>query len=613
MKLGKLLLAGLVLAHVVLGLWFNTATPIFEAPDEDGHYLFIRYLQLYHSLPVQTLDTQGPRAHHPPLFHLLAAALTAWVPVSGGANRVDMQVNPKVWFRYDDPSLDNKAQWIHYGPQERWPYSGQALVVHVTRVLALAFSVVGILFTYLLARQLRPQADGQAQSMALLAAGLVAFNPMLLFMSGVAQNNTTMLAAGAVILYVLGVGVRRGFTLRTWLLLGLLLAVGLLLQLSSLVLAAPIGLTLLYDAWRHGRVRLVLSGGLAIALPFVALTGWWFWRNYLLYGDFTANKIVQKMWCCDPIPPLLALKLFLTGLLGRFGNGLMITYPYAVYWLAAALALFALAGTVPLVLRAGRARPGAGKPDWRTAARLSWLTPESTLWLLHAATILSVFGALLLYAATVAPGLPGRYTFPAYPSMACVLAAGWLAWFSPRWRWAAAIGLVGLNLAAALLALFGMLIPTYRMPPSPSAGELQAMQPVNANIGDTAQVLGYTLSSTTARPGDTVEVRLYIQPLSRTDVPYTVFLHLEAPGAAPIAQRDSYPGLGNYATTVWDVGRTFVDVYQLKLPADAPLVTAQLVYGLYNGDSGVRLPVTGADAGPAEDSWVQLGTLQVER
>src|SRR5947209_6847009 len=132
---------------------------------------------------------------------------------------------------------------------------------------------------------------------------------MLLFMSGVAQNNTTMLAAGAVVLFVLGRGIRRGFTWRTWVLLGVLLGVGLLLQLSSLVLAAPIGLSLLYDAWRQRRLRIVFLGGLAVAVPFLALTGWWLWRNYLLYGDFTANKIVQKMWCCDPIPPLLALKL----------------------------------------------------------------------------------------------------------------------------------------------------------------------------------------------------------------------------------------------------------------------------------------------------------------
>jgi hypothetical protein len=641
MKLNRLILAALVLTHIGLGLWFSSATPIFEAPDEDGHYLFIRYLQLYHSLPVQTLDTQGPRAHHPPLFHILAAVLTAWVPVQGDAHRVAMQVNPHVWFRYDDPALDNKAQWIHYGPDERFPYAGQALIVHLTRLLALAFSVIGVVFTYLLARQLRPQPEGR--TMALLATGLVAFNPMLLFMTGVAQNNTTMLAAGAIILYGLGRGIGGGFRLRNWVFLGVLLATGLLLQLSSLVLAAPIGLTLLYEGWRKRSALTVLRGGLAIGVPFLALTGWWFWRNHTLYGDFTANKIVQQMWCCDPIPPLLALKLFLTGLLGRFGNGLMITYPYAIYWAAAALALIALAGVGPLAARAVRgtklttvvvaadlplagrlARPAptaaakivaddtaSGTPTLRQAFRLEWLTPEAALWLLHGTTILGVFGALLVYAATVAPGLPGRYTFPAYPSMACLLAAGWLAWFRLRWQPAAAAGLALLSLGASLYGLFGLLIPTYRMPPSPSPADLKAMTPLNADIGDTAQVIGYQVSSTTARPGDTLQVKLYVKPLSRTDVPYTVFLHLEVPGTTPAAQRDSYPGLGNYATTVWDVGRTFVDEFTLKLPAEVPAETTQLVYGLYNGADGQRLPVTGASAGPADKAWVQLGQVTI--
>src|SRR5512144_2917988 len=109
MKLANGVLLGLLLAHVALGVAFNVTTPIFEAPDEDGHYLFVRYLQLYHRLPVQQLDPNGPRAHHPPLYHLLGALLTAWVPVHGGADRIDMQINPKVWFRYDDPALDNKA------------------------------------------------------------------------------------------------------------------------------------------------------------------------------------------------------------------------------------------------------------------------------------------------------------------------------------------------------------------------------------------------------------------------------------------------------------------------------------------------------------------------
>src|SRR5688572_9003637 len=218
MKPSRFVLAGVLLLHAALGLIFNVATPIFEAPDEDGHYLFVRYLQVHRSLPVQTLDPNGPRAHHPPLYHLLGALLTAWVPVHAGADRIDMQPNPKAYFRYDDPALDNKNMWIHYGPEERWPYSGQALVVHLVRALSLVFSLLGVWCPYLLAQLLRPIDE----AVALLATSLVALNPMLLFMAGVLQNNTTMLPTGAVVLYLVSVVVRRslGRDLRCWLALG---------------------------------------------------------------------------------------------------------------------------------------------------------------------------------------------------------------------------------------------------------------------------------------------------------------------------------------------------------------------------------------------------------
>ncbi len=601
MRKPNIVLAALLLAHIGLGLIFNTSTPIFEAPDEDGHYLFVRYLQINHTLPVQDLDINGPRAHHPPLYHLLGALLTAWVPVEGGARRIDMQGNPKAYFRYDDLERDNKAMWIHYGPAERWPYSGQALVVHLVRLLSLAFSALGVAFTYLAARPLRPGVDGER--LGLLAAALVAFHPMVLFMSGVLQNNTTMLSAGGAVVYVLTLGLRRGFTWRTWLALGVLLGLGVLLQLSSLVLAVPIGLALLYAAAMAApkqRWRVLLGGGLALAVPMLVLTGWWFLRNRALYGDWTGNNVVAQMWCCDPIQPWPALRLFLTGLLGRFGQGLMITYPNVLYYAAAVVGLLALAGwLVPLLAR--RTANTARAP----------LTAEAKLWLLHLGLIATVCGALVFYAATVAPGLPGRYLFPAFPSLAVIVAGGWLAWFGPRWRTTGALALAGLTLAATLYAIYGLLLPTYAPPPTASASALSRATPLDANIGDTAQVLGYTLSRASVRPGDILQVTIYWQPLSRTDVPYTVFLQLYDPALGVVAQLDSFPGLGNYATTIWDVGRPIVDVYRLKIPADAPAATAQLVFGLYNGSDGLRLPVTGPNAGPADLAWVQFGSVLV--
>jgi hypothetical protein len=605
----------ILVGHFVLGIAFGLATPIFEAPDEDGHYLFVRYLQIHRALPVQTLDRNGPRAHHPPLYHLITAWLSSWVPVDGSADRIKMEVNPHVWFWYDDTETDNKAMWVHYGLEERWPFRGQALVVHIGRWVSLSFSLLAVWLTYLAARQLRPTDD----AFAFLAAGLLAFNPMVLFMSGVLQNNTTLLASGAAVVCLLGVFMlqENGFTWRRWLLIGIVLSLGILLQLGALTLAAPIALVLLYETLHTKRLRTLVEGGLALGIPLALLTGWWFVRNRLLYGDWTGNKIVAEMWCCDSIPRWQALSLFLTGLLGRFGQGLMITYPRGVYVVAALMALFALCGLAMslFVNLSGRNLfpTNAGRPQG--SPQRVRLSPEFEVGSLHAVTGVGVAAALLFYAATVAPGLPGRYMFPAFPSLALLLAAGLRAWFRARWHswiWIAG-AVVALNLGAALYALLGMVTPTYAMPRSPTQAELRQMTPLDAEIGGAAHVLGYRLSAETVRAGETLVVTVYWQVEARTEIPYTIFIHLYTPSVGSITQRDTYPGSGNYATTVWDAGRIFVDTYRLHLPPDAPPVNgAEILLGLYDEKTMQRLPVVGADAGTAEEAWVEFGSIQVK-
>jgi 4-amino-4-deoxy-L-arabinose transferase-like glycosyltransferase len=439
----------------------------------------------------------------------------------------------------------------------------------------------------------------------------------------VLQNNTTMLASGAAVLYLISLIVRRGLGRQLWIwaALGVVLGLGMLLQLSAVVLAAPAGLALVYEAWRQRRWQTLAVGGAAVAVPLMALTGWWIARNFALYGDWSGNSAIASLWCCDPIPYARAVQIFLTGLLGRFGQGLMITYPQPVYIAAGMLALVALAGHLRPDLATGRLGLAGPLPlpalrprrtDSRSFWTLSWLTPDAFLWLAHAGTILAATGALVFYAVTVAPGLPGRYMFPAFPSLAVGLAAGWLAWFRPRRR-AMGIGfLAGLSLAAALYALCGLLWPTYRLPRAPTQAELRAMTPVDAQIEATARVLGYQLSQAAPHAGEQVTLTVYWQPLARTAVPYTVFVHLLAPGVGSVVQRDTYPGLGNYATTVWDVGRPFVDSYTLAIPPEAGgLGQAQFVFGLYDGASGLRLPVTGRDAGSAEEAWVRLRSVDV--
>jgi hypothetical protein len=91
-------------------------------------------------------------------------------------------------------------------------------------------------------------------------------------------------------------------------------------------------------------------------------------------------------------------------------------------------------------------------------------------------------------------------------------------------------------------------------------------------------------------------------------VPFTVFIHLYDPIQGSLAQRDTYPGGGNWATHVWDPGRPFVETYRLHLPPSLSTANGTILLGLYDAQTGARLPVQGADAVP-EQSWIEFGDV----
>ncbi|MCC6188325.1 MAG: phospholipid carrier-dependent glycosyltransferase, partial [Anaerolineales bacterium] len=500
---------------------------------------------------------------------------------------------------FGDPDPSNKSVFLHHGPGERWPYQGLALTVRVARLLSLAFTLGAIALTYAAARQVRP---GDLV-FAWLAAGLIALNPMVVFMSAVVQNDAAALAAGAAVAVCLGRVVQRPLALPQWLLAGVVLGLGILLKAGLLVMAAPLAAAGAWRAWQAGgalgaRLRALVTAVAGLALPVLGLAGWWLLRNWQLYGDLTANNSIIALW--GPLSPEqqrtflpFALYTLATGLLGRFGNGGIIEFSPAVYALAGLLALAALAG---LVRRVGRA------PRPRLAA----------LWWLHALTVVVVAVSVLIFALRFNGGATGKYLFPAYPSLAVLLAAGWLAWFRrPSRRRRAVVAMLALCLAAVLYAIFGLLRPAYGPPRGPWPGELSRARPLEADLGGAARVLGSRLSADRVRPGEALRVTTYWLPQDYTPGPFTVFVHLAVPGSPPLAQVDLYPGGGTYPTDVWTPGRAFVDTYTLRVPPDAPAGPAEVLLGLYDEQSGQRLAATGADAGPAGADWIVLGSVTI--
>lgn len=104
-----------------------------------------------------------------------------------------------------------------------------------------------------------------------------------------------------------------------------------------------------------------------------------------------------------------------------------------------------------------------------------------------------------------------------------------------------------------------------------------------------ARLAGYTLSSTSLRPGDSLTVELVWQSMAGTTDADRVFVHLRGPDGLPITQSDSGPAEWQRPTTGWVPGEYIVDRHSLTLPPNAPSQTYDLVVGLYNPASGARL------------------------
>ena len=107
-------------------------------------------------------------------------------------------------------------------------------------------------------------------------------------------------------------------------------------------------------------------------------------------------------------------------------------------------------------------------------------------------------------------------------------------------------------------------------------------------------------------------IQLGWQAESTPDFDYTLFIHLLDQQGEKIAQVDDQPrdAWGPRPMTSWRAGQVVVDEHSLAIPADLPAGDYTLILGLYNWQTGDRLPVTGVDARP--DETVHLLDVRVK-
>jgi hypothetical protein len=76
---------------------------------------------------------------------------------------------------------------------------------------------------------------------------------------------------------------------------------------------------------------------------------------------------------------------------------------------------------------------------------------------------------------------------------------------------------------------------------------------------------------------------------------YTVFVHLLDGNGQLVAQSDLTPGNGYAPTTSWTAGEPVIDRHGLILPLAVAPGRYEVMVGLYEATTGIRLPLLSAE------------------
>lgn len=578
MRPERIHLPPLLTLFAVLGFLYNAITPIYEAPDEVWHDAYVRWVTQGNGLP--PLDTDAgdtyQEAAQPPLYYLCAAVVRRFLPDDDLPDL--MWHNPQFGYQAGGTVNDNKNMLIHTD-RERFPWTGAARAVHITRLVSLFFGLVTVTATWALAREaLLPNSPGP---LPLLAAGLVALTPQFLFISSIVSNDSAAAALATLSLWAIARLLRRGITARRTLVLGLLVGLAALTKTSALLLA-PLALVAILRS--PGTARRRWAGALAFGAMVLAIGGWWYFRNALLYGDpLGISRHLNTPWGRQ-VPASLAtlvgeMPRLYRSFWGAFGWG-HVEYPLWIYLILGGLVVLGLVG-------------------WLRALTRHSLPAHGGVLLLAAAWYSLVFLALLQWMRQVeAPH--GRLLFPAIGAWGLLVAAGWDALGEARpvrCLFAAILGgLLLLNLLTPFLVIRPAFAPPRLLEPEAAERMVEGWPLV---YGGKVRLLGATPKQLSVAPGETLTVRACWEALVPMERDYTVFIQLVGRGDARIGERHTYPGLGRFPTSLWPVGRAFCDEYRLQVAPWAPVPELyDGLIGLYDGDPAAGLPVTAEDGHP---------------
>jgi D-alanyl-D-alanine carboxypeptidase (penicillin-binding protein 5/6) len=158
-----------------------------------------------------------------------------------------------------------------------------SVTFHLVRLVGAAELCAAVALLALMTRRFFPQSWPRA------AVAIFALNPMLLTMSSSVQNDMLALVLGFLALELALRRLSEQPTFGSALLVGVVGGLAVLTKLTAWPAVVAIAAWLV---WRHRRDAFRPLAAFVVAV--VAVSGWWFIRNIVLYGDPTAAAGVRR-------------------------------------------------------------------------------------------------------------------------------------------------------------------------------------------------------------------------------------------------------------------------------------------------------------------------------
>ena len=380
-----------------------------------------------HTLAVQ-------EATQAPLYYLLGAIVIALIDTSNAADFYQRRPDSPLG-RADIPG---PKHMFRFRGDRSFPYVGTMFAVKVLRLFSMLLGVCTLYFTFRCAQVLATDHN----RMALFATAFVAFNPMFLFINNSVNNDALVTEGVSLGIYLILRSTGESRSARHYAALGLLAGAITLAKLSGLILA-PV---LLASALLNKSLRLEqrCAAVLAFSFGFLAISGWWFLRNWLHYDDWDAFRLHAALagGAREHYMPLAVFREwsgFLKSYCGVFG-GFNVIYPDWIYSVLFAIMFVGASSFVAFLVQTRLA----------VSRDLYWLV---LLAVINFVTLAHWTGRIM--------GSQGRLMFPSVGAAALLFAVG-LEALPPRIRDGLMCSIVGFLLATALYGVFWVIPGAYQ-------------------------------------------------------------------------------------------------------------------------------------------------------